>query len=129
MEALTKAEEKIMQILWDLKRGVVRDIIEKMPDPKPPYNTVSSLIRILEKKEFVGYKAYGKTHEYFPKISKMAYRKFTFTNFLTNYFEGSPENVLSFMVKEKKLSQDDIQKIVEMINKDTANDNPPSNSY
>lgn len=127
MEVLTKAEEKIMQILWDLKRGVVRDIIEKMPDPKPPYNTVSSLIRILEKKEFVGYKAYGKTHEYFPKISKMAYRKFTFTNFLVNYFEDSPENMLSFMVKEKKLNQDEIQNILEMLNKDTDNKNPPTN--
>ena len=128
MEVLTKAEEKIMQILWDLKRGMVRDIIEKMPDPKPPYNTVSSLIRILEKKSFVGYKAYGKTHEYFPKVSKMAYRKFTFTNFLVNYFEGSPENVLSFMVKEKKLNQDEIQKILGILNKDTTNENPPTNA-
>lgn len=128
MEALTKAEEKVMQILWDLKRGVVRDIIEKMPDPKPPYNTVSSLIRILEKKEFVGYKAYGKTHEYFPKVSKMGYRKFTFTNFLVNYFEGSPENMLSFMVKEKKLNQDEIQKILEVINTDTTNENPLTNA-
>lgn len=128
MEALTKAEEKVMQILWDLKRGVVRDIIEKMPDPKPPYNTVSSLIRILEKKEFVGYKAYGKTHEYFPKVSKMAYRKFTFTNFLVNYFEGSPENILSFMVKEKKLNQDEIQKILEVINTDTTNENLLTNA-
>lgn len=128
MEVLTKAEEKIMQILWDLKRGMVRDIIEKMPDPKPPYNTVSSLIRILEKKSFVGYKAYGKTHEYFPKVSKMAYRKFTFTNFLVNYFEGSPENMLSFIVKEKKLNQDEIQKILEVINTDTTNENPLTNA-
>lgn len=117
MELLTKTEEKVMQILWDLKRGVVRDMIDKMPEPKPPYNTISSLVRILEKKGFVGYKAYGKTHEYFPLISKAAYRKFTFTNFLANYFDDSPAKVLSFMVKEEKLSSDDIQKIVQMLDK------------
>ena len=70
MLELTKAEEQIMRVLWDLEKGFVKDIIEKLPDPKPAYNTVSTIVRILEKKEFVSYKAYGKTHEYYPLVSK-----------------------------------------------------------
>ena len=118
MEALTKTEEKVMQILWAIRKGFVKDVIEGMPDPKPPYNTISSLIRILEKKGFVGHTAYGKTHEYFPTVSKLAYRKFTFRSFLTNYFEGSPEKVVSFMVNEEKLSPEEIQRIVELLDKE-----------
>lgn len=115
METLTKTEEKIMQILWKIRKGFVKDVIDEMPEPKPPYNTISSLIRILVKKEFVGHKAYGKTYEYFPVISKLAYRKFTFTNFVANYFEGAPENVVSFMVNEDQLSPEEIQKIQELL--------------
>lgn len=115
MEALTKTEEKVMQILWDIKKGFVKDIIEKMGEPDTPYNTISSLVRILEKKGFVGYKAYGKTHEYFPIISKLAYRSFTFKNILSNYFDGEPEKVLSFMVEEENLPEDKVQKMLEML--------------
>ena len=115
METLTKTEEKVMQILWKIKRGFVKDLIDEMPDPKPPYNTISSLVRILVKKEFIGHKAYGKTYEYFPVVSKLAYRKFTFRNFVSNYFEGAPENVVSFMVNEEKLSQEEIQKIQDLL--------------
>ncbi|GAB3273495.1 BlaI/MecI/CopY family transcriptional regulator [Larkinella harenae] len=115
MEALTKAEEKVMQILWGIRKGFVKDVIDAMPDPKPPYNTISSLIRILEKKGFVEHKAYGKNHEYFPAVSKLAYRKFTFKNFLANYFEGAPENVVSFMVKEEKLSPEEVQRMMELL--------------
>ena len=109
-----------MQILWAIKKGFVKDVIDGLPNPKPPYNTISSLIRILEKKGFVGHKAYGKTHEYFPAVSKLAYRKFTFRNFLTNYFESSPEKVVSFMVNEEKLSPADIQRIVELLDKENT---------
>ena len=115
METLTKTEEKVMQILWKIKRGFVKDLIDELPDPKPPYNTISSLVRILVKKEFIGHKAYGKTYEYFPVVSKLAYRKFTFRNFVSNYFEGAPENVVSFMVNEEKLSQEEIQKIQDLL--------------
>jgi BlaI family penicillinase repressor len=115
MEILTKTEERVMQVLWDLKRGFVKDVIDQMGEPQPPYNTISSLIRILEKKGFVDHKAYGKTHEYFPAISKIAYRSFTFRNFVSNYFEGSAENVLSFMVKEKNLGQEEIQNMLDRL--------------
>ena len=115
MERLTNSEEKIMHILWDIRRGFVKDVIEKMPPPKPLYTTISSVIRILEKKGFVSYKAYGKTHEYFPKISKRQYRKFAFKRFLFDYFEGSHENVVSFMVKEKNLTPEEVREMLELI--------------
>ncbi len=110
-----------MQIMWDLKRGFVKDVIDQMGEPAPPYNTISSLIRILEKKGFVGHKAYGKTHEYFPLISKLAYRSFTFRNFVANYFDGASGNVLSFMLEEQDLSAEEIEKAMKEINK-TGND-------
>lgn len=121
METLTKNEEKIMHILWSIKKGFVKDVIGKMPPPEPPYNTISSIIRILEKKGFVGHKAYGKTHEYFPIISKSAYRKFTFKDYVENYFEDSPENVVSYMVKEQELSPEEIRKMLELLEKDQKN--------
>lgn len=118
METLTRNEEKIMHILWDLKKGFVKDVIEKMPPPEPPYNTISSIIRILEQKGFVGHKAYGKTHEYFPLISKTAYRKFIFKNYIASYFENSPGNVVSYMVKEEELSPEEIREMLAMLEKD-----------
>ncbi|MFD0765009.1 BlaI/MecI/CopY family transcriptional regulator [Mucilaginibacter lutimaris] len=121
MEELTKAEERVMQVLWNLKKGFVKDIIEALPDnPKPPYNTISSVIRLLEKKGYVDYKAYGKTYEYFPAISKAEYRKASFKKMFTGYFDNSVDSLLSFMVKEQKLGEDDIKKIQEMINKNSG---------
>ncbi|MEO3406641.1 BlaI/MecI/CopY family transcriptional regulator [Mucilaginibacter sp. CAU 1740] len=118
MEELTKTEEKIMQIMWELKSAFVKDIIEQMPDePKPPYNTISSVVRLLETKGYIGHKAYGKTHEYFPTISKAAYRKHSFSKLITNYFDGSAQSLLSFMVKEETLSDKDIEEIQKMIDK------------
>ena len=118
MEELTKTEERVMQVLWNLKKAFVKDIIEAMPeDPKPPYNTISSVVRLLEKKGYVAYKAYGKTYEYFPAISKAEYRKASFKKMFTGYFDNSVESLLSFMVKEQKLGEDDITKIRELIDK------------
>ena len=85
MKQLTKAEDQVMQILWEIKKGFVKDVLEKMSKPKPAYNTVSTIIRILEKKGFVDHKAYGKNHEYFPLIAKDKYRSFFLQNFMGNY--------------------------------------------
>ena len=115
METLTKTEENVMQILWNIKKGLVHDVIAKMPSPQPPYNTISSIIRILEKKGFVKHKAYGRTHEYSPKISKLVYKKHTFKKLLANYFDGSYENVVSFMVNDKKISDKEIQEMKNII--------------
>ena len=110
MEELTKTEERIMQILWKLKKAFVKDIIGQLPDePKPPYNTISSVVRILERKEYVGFTAYGKTYEYFPLISRAQYRAASFKRLLTQYFDNSPSDLVSFMVEEEKLDQQQVQ--------------------
>ena len=99
-----------MQILWKLKKAFVKDIIEQLPDePKPPYNTISSVVRILERKEYVGFKAYGKTYEYFPLVSRAQYRTASFKRLLTQYFDNSPSDLVSFMVEEEKLDQQQVQ--------------------
>lgn len=117
MEELTKAEERIMQVLWKLKNAFVKDIIGELDDePKPPYNTISSIVRLLEKKGYVNYRAYGKTYEYFPAITKEDYTKTTFSKLFSGYFDSSPANLLSFMVREEKLSEKDIEEIKKLIN-------------
>jgi predicted transcriptional regulator len=112
MKLLTKAEDQIMQILWRLQKAFVRDIIEQLPRPKPAYNTVSTIIRILERKGFVGYKAYGKTHEYYPVIPKETYTRFYLDNVVRGYFEGSIQNLVSFFAQENRLSVADIDELV-----------------
>ena len=113
LKELTRAEDQVMQILWDLKTAFVKDIIERMPEPKPAYNTISTIVRILETKGFVGHKAYGKTHEYFPLISKEKYTKFYLNNLLRGYFNGSFQNLVSFFAKENKLDSKAIEKLLD----------------
>ncbi len=117
MEQLTKTEEQIMQVLWKLKRALVRDVMKELGPPEPKYTTISSVIRILEKKGFVGHKAYGRTHEYFPTISKESYKQHSFRQLLSNYFEGSYKDVVSFMVEEESLSEEEIAAIQSIIDK------------
>jgi len=120
MEALTSNEEQVMGIIWQLEKALVRDVLNHYPEPKPPYTTLASIIKQLEKKGYLDHQTYGTTHEYFPLVSKTAYQKRSFNQLVTNYFEGSAKNVLSFMVKEKKLSgQDleDLEKLVETLKK------------
>ncbi|GIL21755.1 MAG: transcriptional regulator [Bacteroidota bacterium] len=112
MKELTKAEDQIMQILWTIEKGFVKDIIDRLPEPKPAYNTVSTIVRILEKKGFVGYKAYGKTHEYFPLIAKEKYTRFYLNNMVKGYFNGSFQNLVSFFAKENDLNVSDIEKLM-----------------
>lgn len=112
MKELTKAEDQIMQVLWTLEKGFVKDIIDRLPEPKPAYNTVSTIVRILEKKGFVGYKAYGKTHEYFPLIAKENYTRFYLNNMVKGYFNGSFQNLVSFFAKENNLNVTDIDKLM-----------------
>jgi predicted transcriptional regulator len=115
IKELTKAEDQVMQILWNLQRAFVKDIIEEMPEPKPAYNTVSTIVRILETKGFVDHKAYGKTHEYFPIISKEKYTKFYLNNLLKGYFNGSFQNLVSFFAKENKMDVKSLEKLLEEI--------------
>jgi len=115
MKELTKAEEQIMQILWKLGKGFVHDILEKFPMPKPAYNTISTIVRILEKKKFVSYIAFGKTHQYYPLISKKEYTRTYFKSFINNYFENSYPAMASFFAKEENLSLNDLEEIKKMM--------------
>jgi len=111
IKELTKAEETVMQLLWQLKEAIVKDMIERMPEPKPAYNTVSTVVRVLEGKGFIDHKAYGNSHVYFPLISEVQYKRFTFDKMMSNYFSNSYESLVSFIANEKKL---DIQQLDEL---------------
>jgi len=120
MKNLTKKEEQIMQVLWDLGKAMVNDIIAKLPDPDLPYTTISSIVRILEKKGFVDHKPYGKTHEYYPLISREEYKKYQMSNFVKQYFDSSYKNVVSFFAENKDISPEELRDIlvlIESINK------------
>jgi BlaI family penicillinase repressor len=116
LKELTKAEEQIMQILWQLNEAIVKDILEKIPEPKPAYNTVSTVVRVLEGKGFVDHKAYGNSHVYFPIITEDAYKKFTFDKLMTNYFDNSYKSLVSFIADEKKLGIKELDELTELIN-------------
>ena len=104
-----------MQILWELENAFVNDIIEKMPEPKPAYNTVSTIIRILEKKGFVDHQAFGKTHQYFPLVAKEEYTKGYLKGFLKGYFSDSYKNMVSFFSKNDKLSVRELEDIIDIL--------------
>ena len=112
MVKLTKSEEEIMLIVWKMGGGFVKEILKSCPDPKPHYNTVSTLIKFLQDKGFVGYEAFGKTYRYFPLISKESYSRETVNPVLKNYFNGSVSQLVSFFVKEKNISLAELETLV-----------------
>ncbi len=113
-----------MQILWKLEKGFVKDIIEQIPAPQPAYNTVSTIVRILEQKGFVGHNAYGKTHEYFPLVSKRDYTRSYMKNFIRNYFSGSFQEMVSFFAKEDNLSVSELDELIDEVKRDLEDENP-----
>ncbi|MDD2279952.1 MAG: BlaI/MecI/CopY family transcriptional regulator [Bacteroidales bacterium] len=112
---LTKAEEQIMHILWKLENAFVKDIIDELPSPKPAYNTVSTIVRILEKKGFVNYTAFGKTHQYYPIISKKDYTGTFLRGFIKSYFGNSYRQLVSFFAKEENLSVKEMEEIITLL--------------
>ncbi len=121
MKQLTKAEEQIMQILWKLEKAFINDIIAEMPEPKPAYNTVSTIVRILESKGIVNHLAFGKTHQYFPIISKNDYSKSTANKLVKEYFDNSYKNLISFFTKEKQISKKELEAIKKLIENELNN--------
>ena len=117
MKSLTKAEEGIMQILWKIKKGFLKDIVDATPAPKPHSNTVATLLKILVEKEFVGTELYGRMNEYKPLISKQAYFKTTMNSLVKGYFDGSFTQAVSFLVEEKKLSVSDLELLLRQLKK------------
>jgi len=117
IKELTRAEEQLMQILWQLKSAFVKDVIDKLPEPKPAYNTVSTIIRILENKGFVSHTAHGKSHEYYPIISKEQYQNFATDKLLTGYFDNSVKRMFSFFVQKEKIDLNEADEILKLIRK------------
>ena len=107
-----------MQVIWRKEKVLVHDILAELPEPKPAYNTVSTLVRVLEKKEFVGHKAYGKTYEYFPLVTKEDYTSRYMTGVLNNFFDGSLSRLVSFFSENKSISVEETDKILDMLQKD-----------
>lgn len=118
MKKLTTAEEQVMQILWQIKKGFIKDILNEMDEPLPAYNTVSTIVRILERKGFIGFTAYGKTHEYFPLIEKSEYAKINMEGLMKDYFANSFQKMVSFMAKKENLSPKEFDSIINLIKED-----------
>lgn len=115
MKELTRAEEQVMQILWKRGESFVGDLLEDFNDPRPAYNTVSTITRILVKKGFVGFHAYGKSHKYFPLISKEEYTRSFFKRFMKNYFHGSYHDMVSFFAREENLSIEELESLQDIM--------------
>ena len=115
MKSLTKAEEQVMQVLWELNHGFLKDIMDKMPEPKPHSNTVATILKILIEKGFVNYEVQGRNNLYKPAVSKTEYGKKSINQLVKGYFEGSPAKLLSHFVNDNKLSQEDLEALLEQI--------------
>jgi len=115
MNTLTKAEEQVMQILWDMGEGFVKDLLQKFPEPKPAYNTVSTIIRILEKKGYVDHRSFGKSHQYFPLMSREQYRNERFSSLMKDYFNNSMKQVLSHFGNSGSLNLKEADEIIQLM--------------
>jgi predicted transcriptional regulator len=117
MKTLTKAEEQIMQVMWKVKEGFIRDIMDMLRIPKPHQNTVATILKILVEKEFVGVKPIGRQHQYYPLVSKHEYSKDSMKSLVKGYFEGSFSEAVSFMVKENTISMEELEMLLQQLKK------------
>lgn len=125
--SLTKAEEQVMQYLWGLGKGFVRDIVNRYDEPKPAYTTVATILKILEKKGFVNREACGNSYQYFPAVGKEEYSKRFLSGFVKNYFSSSYKKLVSFLGKNEQLSRQELEEIIEMLEKQVENHNTQDN--
>ncbi len=121
MKQLTKAEEQIMQILWTLKKGVVKQVIDEFDEPKPAYTTVATVLKVLEKKGFVGHDTIGNTHLFYPSVSKKEYAKYQFGSLLKDYFSGSFPKMATFFARENNLSIEELEEMMKMAEDELKN--------
>jgi len=115
MQKLTNKEEEIMKILWQLDKAFVKEIRAELSGDKPHYNTLSTIVRNLEDKKYVGHEAFGNTHRYYPLISKDAYRKKYINSSIVDYFDNSYKNLVSSFAKEEKISIKELKEIIDLI--------------
>lgn len=123
MKTLTKAEEQVMQILWDLKEGIVKNVVDNFDEPRPAYTTVATVLKVLEKKGFAKHKKIGNTHLFYPAVSKKEYTRFQFSSLLKNYFNGSFPKMATFFAKENNLSIDELEEIIKTAEQELNNNN------
>lgn len=122
MKTLTKAEEQVMQILWDLKEGVVKDVVEQFEKPRPAYTTVATVLKVLENKGFVSCKKIGNTNLFFPSVNKTEYARFQFSSLLKDYFSGSFPKLATFFAKENNLSMSELEKMLKITESELQKD-------
>lgn len=115
MKELTKAEEQVMQFLWEIKKGFLKDIVDQFSDPKPAYTTISTVVRVLVNKGFIKFKTYGKTHEYHPKVSKKEYTKVFFMGITKSFFNNSASKLVSFFTAENDLSLTELEQLKKQV--------------
>jgi predicted transcriptional regulator len=118
MEELTKAQEEILMVLWEIQEGAVADVVEKLPEPKPAYTTVATVIKVLEKKNYVGHRKYGNIHVYYPVVTKKAYAKHVLKHAYKGLFNNSLNQLVSFFVKEKDVSISELEELKKMIDQE-----------
>lgn len=118
MKQLTKAEEEVMQVLWRLEKANVAAILEELPDPKPAYNTVSTVVRILENKGFAAHEKEGKGHNYYPLVKKSQYSNHSINKLVDNYFQGSFKSMVSFFMKNNQMSLAELEAVLKEIKKE-----------
>lgn len=118
MKRLTKAEEEVMQLFWEHGPSTVSALIGHMDDPKPPHSTISSIVRLLEKKDFLTHKAYGRTYEYYPDIEKQDYSKYKLKHLVSQYFDGSTNQLVSFLVQENDLSVKELNSLIDKLDQE-----------
>jgi BlaI family penicillinase repressor len=118
MKEITKAQEDILKALWEINEGAVGDVLDILPEPKPAYNTIATVIKVLEKKEYVTHKTYGKTNVYFPLITKKDYAQSVLKDTAMGFFNGSLNQMVSFFVKNKDLSINELEELKNIIEKE-----------
>ncbi len=115
MQKLAKREEQIMQACWHLDKAFIKEIIAELPEPRPHYNSVATMVRILEEKGFLDHETFGNTFRYFPLVSKELYKKHAFEDIVKQYFNNSYPRMLAYFAKEQKISREEMNEILEMI--------------
>jgi len=117
MQKLAKREEQLMLVVWDLKQAFIKEIIAQLPDPKPHYNTVATIVKILEDKGFVSHESFGKSHRYYPLISKEDYQQRSMGDLVSNYFDNSYLKMVTHFAEKEKISKEELSSILDIINK------------
>ncbi len=120
MIKLAKREEQIMQVFWDLKKAFIKEIIPHLPDPKPHYNSVATMVKILEEKGFLDHDTVGNLYHYFPIVTREDYQKHAMKDIVSQYFDNSYPRMLAFFAKQQNLSEDELKEILQMIKSDKS---------